>query len=396
MVLLKILECTGLQAGAFRLTGGESYTFFTCEGFQKKFDNDELCVCSLDKKGLSLRMINGSVKLMCMFNQGIRDSIKSEKYFLNEYGSFYTGSISSCSKELSAYINCKEGHLCTKCSEAGYETAVLVPIKAGHKIMGIIQLYDLRPDALNIEDLSFLQSISQPIGYVIKHLQDQEALQESYKKMKELSVKVLNAYEEERSRLARELHDEVGQALTTTKLDLQMLSGELSFLNPELNKRLAYSIKLLNHTLEIVRNRAISLRPPALDDMGLAAVVRNMAGELGSRSGFAASIINEGAVESLSREVKTALYRCIQEALTNIARHAEASEVAVRIKRLPEEVSFIVKDNGRGFNTEILNKSTGHVGLTGMKERAALLGGKIYINSSPGCGTEVRIVIPLV
>lgn len=396
MVLFKILECTGLQAGAIKLLGGENYTFFAYDGFQKDFIDNDLCFCSLDKTDLFLKMVNGSVNLKCMFTQGIYGSINLKKYFLNEYGSFFTGGISSFLKELPVYYNCAEDRLCTKCSEMGYETAVLVPVKAGDKTLGIIQLYDLRTDALNFEDLFFLESISQPIGYVIKQLQDQEALQKSYVKMKELSAKVLYAYEEERARLARELHDEVGQALTTTKLDLQMLNGELSTLNPELNKRLAYSIKLINDTLDVVRNRAISLRPPALDDMGLTAVVRNMAEELGFRTGFAARIITEGAVESLSREVKTALYRCIQEALTNAARHADASEVAISIKRLPEEVSVMVKDNGRGFNTKILINLTGHVGLTGMKERVDLLGGKININSSPVSGTDIRIVIPLV
>lgn len=401
MILLKILETTGFQAGSIRLIDGDSLTFLNHDELPEKSAYDNLFMDSLNIGG-ELVSNQGADSLKCIFSRFICEKVSSYLFFLNEYGSFFTGSSSLFIKEVEKKLEKVTDYWCTKCNDAGQETIALIPIKAGKDMMGIIQLHDQRDNRFNFEDLIFLESISQPIGYVVKHLQDQgkrieaeRQLKQSYKKMESLSKKVLNAYEEERARLARELHDEIGQALTTTKLDLQMLGEELTSLNPQLEKRLDYSIKLVNNALQIVRNRAVSLRPPALDDMGFVPAVCSMVKELGKRSGFWAEVNTKGKIVKTSKEVEIVLFRCIQEAITNVARHADASEVLVKIEYFLQKVSVKIKDNGKGFVLSRVKNQMENVGLTGMQERVDLSNGKISIKSKPGEGTEIFITIPL-
>ena len=220
-------------------------------------------------------------------------------------------------------------------------------------------------------------------------------LYSSYATIQSLSRKVLNAYEEERMRLARELHDEVGMALTTLKLNLQLLNKDLLDKGYANEERLKTSIAYVNNLLSAIRNKAVFLRPPSLDELGLVAVVDNMIGELGRHTDADAELQTNGKYEKLPPEIETALYRCIQEALTNVARHASATRVSLKLAFHNSYVLVRVTDNGVGFDPLGSSEKGKHLGLQGMKERVALLGGDITINSSPGNGTDIKITIPL-
>jgi signal transduction histidine kinase len=220
-------------------------------------------------------------------------------------------------------------------------------------------------------------------------------LQSSYERIRSLSRKVLNAYEEERVRLARELHDELGMALTTLKLNLQLLNKDLSGKGLELEERLASIIELVNNTLVVIHNKAVSMRPPSLDDLGLVTVVNNMANELSRHTNIRAELNTIGTYTALPAAVEMALYRCIQEALTNAARHSSAGKVVVKLVFNTHEASVRVTDDGIGFDMGADGVVAGHLGLQGMKERVTLLGGDIEINSSLGNGTDILIIIPL-
>ncbi len=222
----------------------------------------------------------------------------------------------------------------------------------------------------------------------------EQNLKSSFEKMQALSQKILQAYEEERVRLARELHDEVGMALTTVKLDLQLLNKEISAFDNKFAQRLVSSVELVNNSLDIIRSKAATLRPPALDDLGLIAVVQNMLHELSRLSGIGAELITSGAVPQLSTEIETALYRCIQEALTNVARHSEAKNVVVKMIWNQNDACISITDNGIGFNGDTADISPVSMGLQGMKERVSLLSGELVIKTSPGNGTDIQIKIP--
>ena len=229
-------------------------------------------------------------------------------------------------------------------------------------------------------------------------IQRQEAeakLQSSYAMISSLLRKVLNAYEEERARLARELHDEVGMALTTLKLNLQLLNNDLSARDDAYKERLASTIPYVDNLLNAIRSKAVFLRPPSLDELGLVAVVDNMVNELSQRTSVLAELQTSSNYEKLPVEIETALYRCIQEALTNVARHASAGHVSVKLEYNTQDVFIRVTDDGIGFDLQDCSDTAKHLGLQGMKERVALLSGEIVINSSPGKGTDIQITIPL-
>jgi two-component system, NarL family, sensor histidine kinase UhpB len=221
----------------------------------------------------------------------------------------------------------------------------------------------------------------------------EQQLAMSHSQIEALTSRILTAMEEERSRLARELHDELGQALTAVKLDLQLLDDNISG-GGIYGRNLAQSIGLIDDTINLVRRQSVSLRPPALDDMGLLPALDEMVAGFIRRTGISVRIENRGFSIRLPGHVETALYRCVQESLTNIARHARAQNVVIEFKRDNGRLSIAIADDGIGFDPDKLKISVDHIGLTGMQERVKLLAGKLKVNSVPGLGTEVTVIIP--
>lgn len=260
--------------------------------------------------------------------------------------------------------------------------------KSGHPVwleLWYTPIYGEKSEILALEGI---------VRDITKKIQREEKLQESYNQIQALSKRILTAMEEERARLARELHDELGQVLTAVKLDLQLLEAEL---NPDKTREqlLKQSIALIDHTINLVRRQSVSLRPPQLDDMGLFAALTDMFSGFKKRTGLEGDFIYENNADRYPTHIETALYRCVQESLTNIARHAGASRVDVTIGTTSEnELIVKVIDDGIGFNHKALSTSPDHIGLTGMRERVKLLGGRFSIDSEPGQGTAVCIAVP--
>lgn len=223
----------------------------------------------------------------------------------------------------------------------------------------------------------------------------EEELKVKYKEIKIMSGRLLNAYEEERTRLARELHDEIGQTLTVISMDLQYLHLKVAKDTPSLQAKLNESISLLEKTLNNVRRYIIALRPPALDNMGLLEVIHDMVHELETRSDLEIDIHAPGFPRRLPSEIETAIYRCVQEALTNTIRHAGATKVGIDFMCSKDKIVASVEDNGKGFDPEVTTRQTKGVGLAGIRERVNLLSGSLHINAAPGEGTKISIILPL-
>jgi signal transduction histidine kinase len=220
-------------------------------------------------------------------------------------------------------------------------------------------------------------------------------IKDTYKKNRLLSRKVLRAYEEERVRLAREVHDELGMALTALKLNLQLLKKDSSDQGSDFEERFTAMIELADNTLTTIRNKAFSMRPPSLDDLGLVMVIDDLAKGFTRNTGIRVERKTTGKYKSLPLEVETALFRCVQEALTNVARHSLADRVDLKLVFKPSQVIVGITDNGIGFDPVTGGTASGHLGLKGIMERVALIDGKLKINTSPGNGTALLITIPL-
>ncbi|MBI3763292.1 MAG: HAMP domain-containing protein [Chloroflexi bacterium] len=201
------------------------------------------------------------------------------------------------------------------------------------------------------------------------------------------------AQEEERKRIARELHDDTSQALTSLMVGLRTLTDACP--SPEVQARAEELRAVASHTLEAVHDLALQLRPSVLDDMGLPAALERYVTECRRRFGLTIDLAVHGlADQRLDPTLETALYRIVQEALTNVGRHARARTVSVLLERRDGKVLAIVEDDGVGFDPASAGKAQQRLGLFGIRERAELLGGRLIIESEPGRGTSIFVEVP--
>lgn len=222
----------------------------------------------------------------------------------------------------------------------------------------------------------------------------EEALRESRRQLQTLSRGILDTQEAERRRLARDLHDELGQVLTAIKINLQARDRIKDQSPAELD---AENVRLVEGAIQQVRRLALALRPSMLDDLGLLPALRWIADQTAERGGFRVQLGADFPETRLVPAIETACFRIAQETLTNIARHAQAKRVAIELRHDGDELSMTVQDDGRGFDVADAqaHASAGDsVGMLGMQERAELAGGKVEIESAPGQGTVVRTRFP--
>jgi signal transduction histidine kinase len=219
--------------------------------------------------------------------------------------------------------------------------------------------------------------------------QSQDSLRAAQERYRSLSRRLLEQQEHERGALARELHDQLGQSLVAILLNLQGIQGELS--SPA-RARVPESTQMIKTMIEQVRTLAFELRPSILDEFGLDEALRNLVTRHGERAGVRASFTAMPPDVRAPVEIETACFRIVQEALSNVARHARARHVDVTLTAQDAALEVTVRDDGVGFDVEQLRAG---LGLMGMRERAELVGGSLDIESVPGSGTTVRARFPL-
>ena len=224
----------------------------------------------------------------------------------------------------------------------------------------------------------------------------EEALLKATERLQTLSRQLMKVQETERRHIARELHDEIGQALTGVKINLQEMQGldKQGLHRP----RLEESIVTIDRVLQQVRNLSLDLRPSMLDDLGLIAALRWFMDRQAQRTGLIAEFIADPLETKLEPELKTACFRIVQEALTNVARHARAKHIHVELRKSKTELELIIRDDGIGFDVSTAQKRAlrgESFGLLGMQERVRLVGGQVEIKSRPRSGTTIRAHFPL-
>ncbi|HXG75059.1 MAG TPA: GAF domain-containing sensor histidine kinase [Gaiellaceae bacterium] len=266
----------------------------------------------------------------------------------------------------------------------GVTTALYVPLIVEGRAIGVVVAHDKRgPDPRFTEDDARLgESLTARAA---------TAVELSERVSRDAMRRVLEAQELERRRLARELHDETGQALTSILLGLRSLEQALE--GEESRTAVASLRELVVTTLQDVRRLAVELRPAALDDFGLAPALERLAERHRQDDALAIDLELQLAGERLPSEIETTLYRVVQEALTNIAKHAGAERVSILVRRTESTVAAVIEDDGRGFEPAAVGPDS--LGLAGMRERAALVGGRFRVESEPGRGTTIAVEVPL-
>ena len=222
----------------------------------------------------------------------------------------------------------------------------------------------------------------------------QQELEKSREQLRNLSLHLQSIREEERTRIAREIHDELGQALTALKMDISWLGHRIAGTNTALQKKTDYMSNLIDSTIDTVHRISSDLRPGLLDDLGLVAAIEWQTQDFQRRFGLPCRADLSVEDEGIDRQLATAVFRILQETLTNVVRHAGASEVTVRLSEQRHKLRLEVADNGRGA-TQIEIEDPRSFGLIGMRERVHPWGGTVLIEGKPNHGTRVIVSVPL-
>jgi two-component system, NarL family, sensor histidine kinase UhpB len=274
---------------------------------------------------------------------------------------------------------------------AGVLTLALQPLHALERTVDHVAGGDLNTRAQHV---LFRDPDVERLGDTLNTMLD--VLQEHRGLLQKMSEQVLAAQEDERKRIARELHDETAQALTTLLIRLKILEKAPTV--SEMREQINELRVLTAETLEAVRKLAVELRPATLDDLGLVAALEGYTESYGAHMPVCVAFSAEGFDDHDGRlppQVELVLYRVVQEALTNAAKHADAREVRVELVRRRREGVAAVADDGQGFDVEEMMRSRERgLGLFGMQERLALVGGQLVIDSSPGHGTRIHARVP--
>jgi signal transduction histidine kinase len=264
----------------------------------------------------------------------------------------------------------------------GVHSALFVPLVARGRTIGVVIAHDRTgaTPAFTDDDLRLAETLAARAAI---------AVDLSERVGRDVVRRVVEAQEAERTRLARELHDETGQALTSILLGLKPLEQAAA---GEQAAAVASLRELVVSTLQDVRALAVELRPAALDDFGLVPAVERLADTFRGQSGMDVELETRLPDERLPPEVETALYRIVQEALTNVVKHADARRVSILLTERERGVAAMVEDDGTGFEP---GADRGGLGLLGMRERIGLVGGRLHVESAPGAGTTIVAEVPV-
>ncbi len=246
------------------------------------------------------------------------------------------------------------------------------------------------------EQAEFMQDTQGNLFKTIGTVQDVTQIREYQEKLKNLSSHLQNLQEEERSRIAREIHDELGQNLTSINMEIDYLKSRgLKGADPDILERLNTLGELVNHTIKTTRRISQELRPSILDDLGLKSAIEWQVSQYKKRSDSIYKLNMLGDDENLSKEQATTIFRITQESLTNIARHAEATNIEIHLSIEKLFIKLEIKDDGKGISENNTDNHNASFGIFGMKERASILGGKLEIVSAPKEGTAIIVELPL-
>jgi PAS domain S-box-containing protein len=224
--------------------------------------------------------------------------------------------------------------------------------------------------------------------------QREDKLSQALAQQRELLARLLSVREEERTHLARVVHDEMGQVLTGLKMDLAWLQNHLDSEQAPLLAKTQVMSSLIDSTIQAVRQISIELRPAILDDLGLVAAIEWQLEDLQKRTGLHCELSRPKEEVTLDIDGRTTAFRILQEILTNVSRHAHATQVAVSLEETGQHLILRIHDNGRGISQDEIH-SAKSIGLLGMRERARLRGGDVHIQGAPGHGTTVTVRLPL-
>ena len=277
---------------------------------------------------------------------------------------------------------------------AAYPYTAVLPLLRNEAVIGALLLVGDARDPFTALDDRFLVALGQQVGAALENADLYRRLETRTVELARLSARMIEQHEEERRRLSRELHDETGQVFSAVRIELGVLRDAVP---PAQTARLDQVLGLIDTGIRSIRSVTNDLRPSLLDDLGLLPALRSLVAEFGERSGMRVGLAAPATLPVLSEQAELALFRALQEALSNVLRHAEARSVDVGISVSGDGVLLEVRDDGRGLTSDATPERLehgGHMGLTGMRERIGALGGTVRFRGEPGAGTLLEVLVP--
>ena len=281
-------------------------------------------------------------------------------------------------------------------SATARRSMIAIPLVANGDVIGEIMLVSPRLAHFSADHEEVAEEVSNHLAIALQNARLFEQIKHDRTRLSALSSQLLEAQETERRALAHELHDEVGQALTAVKLNLHRLDRLVA--NANASEPLQDCLTIVDGALQQVRNLSLDLRPSMLDDLGLVPALRWYINRHAERTGLQETLHCDPPPQGLAPAAETACFRIVQEALTNIARHAQARRVSITLAQVDATLHLTVQDDGVGFNLEAVGRARTEgtsLGLLGMEERAMLIGGQLTLDSTLGQGTRIDLRVPL-
>jgi signal transduction histidine kinase len=282
----------------------------------------------------------------------------------------------------------------------GYRSSIALPVIKSGEPFGSFSLYSHEENFFDREEIQLLDEVVQDMSFALEAFDNEaslrvkeEEIRDMNGQLRDLASNLQNIREEERTYIAREIHDELGQQLTAIKLDVAWLDRKIQEDSP-VKQRIGNIISMLSNVIHSIRKIAMQLRPSVLDDLGLIEALKWQSRDFQNRYAIPIAFEYPEDQPALTTASVTGLFRIFQEALTNIARHAEATAITAGLCICGQQLVMTIADNGKGFDiTAVKKKKT--LGLLGMKERTLMMKGTYEIISQPGKGTSLSISIPL-
>ncbi|MGB9699253.1 MAG: GAF domain-containing sensor histidine kinase [Thermodesulfobacteriota bacterium] len=363
-------ECRGIGLRLIDNQGNIPYEAY--RGFSSAFWKSENCLSLQNNQCLCSRIIQEKPLL-------------EEAPFLTKAGSFCSNDLSSFMTRVSAINQNKYRGVCVR---SGFNSLAIIPLRHQQKVLGAIHLADERQGCISSALLEFIETMAPLIGETVHRFNLEDELKNSEQRLRFLSVQLLTAQENERKRIARELHDSIGQSLAAIKF---VLEKKISQLNSTANFpgiRLEDIVPMIQDTMEEIRRISMDLWPSILDDLGLLSGINYFCRQFGEI--YSTIKIDKDlsvAEEAIPSSLKIVIYRILQEALNNIAKYSKANKVLVSLHKKNRHLELTIADNGIGFDYQSFPKG---MGLVGMKERVELSGGNWALTSLPHKGTTIK------
>jgi PAS domain S-box-containing protein len=274
----------------------------------------------------------------------------------------------------------------------GLRSYLSVPLAAQHKLLGMLTLASHQPNAFGPDVQTAALEVARRVAMVLHNAQLFGELESSHRRLEELSRRLVQVQEIERRSIAQELHDEVGQTLTALSIHLELVSRAGS---EDQAQRLAETKRLVEELTDRVRRMSLDLRPPMLDDLGLLPTLLWYFDRIAHQYRLQVAFEHHGIERRFDADIETAIFRIVQEALTNVARHAQVQIASVRLWADSATISAQIEDKGQGFDPDLVLSRNNSSGLRGMQERVRLLAGKLVIEAQPGGGACLTALLPL-